>query len=206
MTEFSRKGLLERATAVFATMTRLRRVLPPKLTPEIIAQGEEWTAIALHGLRRNAIFRQCIEDAIDNATNPAVGPLGLVVFLTSKQCESSATLAASEGLSLQIAFARIDAIASMSRRPDTHPPPVENHLRDFPKVWVRLEIALTQQEDSSIKEFYYLDPRIKLPKCAVCEEQHGTLRKCTGCSAVYYCGTECQHKDWPAHKEICRLK
>ena len=30
------------------------------------------------------------------------------------------------------------------------------------------------------------------------------LRSCAACGLVSYCGSECQHADWPQHKEMCR--
>ena len=27
--------------------------------------------------------------------------------------------------------------------------------------------------------------------------------KCTGCGSAFYCGEDCQHKDWPTHKKVC---
>ncbi|RCN35574.1 MYND finger [Ancylostoma caninum] len=30
------------------------------------------------------------------------------------------------------------------------------------------------------------------------------LKCCSGCSAVYYCGVQCQRNDWPDHSAECR--
>lgn len=40
----------------------------------------------------------------------------------------------------------------------------------------------------------------ELPECAVCSAFIG-LQKCP-CKLVYYCGTECQSKDWKDHKVL----
>ncbi|XP_004615468.1 putative protein MSS51 homolog, mitochondrial [Sorex araneus] len=31
-----------------------------------------------------------------------------------------------------------------------------------------------------------------------------TLRRCTRCRNVYYCGPECQRSDWPTHRRVCQ--
>ena len=33
-----------------------------------------------------------------------------------------------------------------------------------------------------------------------------SLRACTGCFSVRYCGTECSYAAWPAHKAACKLR
>lgn len=44
-------------------------------------------------------------------------------------------------------------------------------------------------------------------RCAACGATEGSqghrVRKCSACRQVYYCSTECQHADWPAHKKLC---
>lgn len=44
--------------------------------------------------------------------------------------------------------------------------------------------------------------------CRVClQGDFNDLKRCGGCGTVSYCSTECQHKDWVAHRPICkRLK
>lgn len=45
--------------------------------------------------------------------------------------------------------------------------------------------------------------------CAACGKRKGDagvrkLRTCTGCRALKYCSTECQHAHWDAHKAACK--
>ena len=40
-------------------------------------------------------------------------------------------------------------------------------------------------------------------KCNTCANTEKELLRCTRCKAVYYCGSECQKKDWPTHKLKC---
>ena len=40
-------------------------------------------------------------------------------------------------------------------------------------------------------------------KCNVCKEKD-TIKKCSGCYMVWYCGPECQRQDWTTHKEACQ--
>ena len=44
-----------------------------------------------------------------------------------------------------------------------------------------------------------------LKKCQVCEKTEGKLLKCAGCEKVFYCGAECQKKDWKEHKPVCKF-
>ncbi|KAH3745501.1 hypothetical protein Pelo_13110 [Pelomyxa schiedti] len=41
-----------------------------------------------------------------------------------------------------------------------------------------------------------------LPHCTVCNKP--TTKQCSVCGKVRYCSKECQKKDWPAHKLVCR--
>eukprot|EP00928_Gymnodinium_smaydae_P090248 TRINITY_DN74073_c0_g1_i1.p1 TRINITY_DN74073_c0_g1~~TRINITY_DN74073_c0_g1_i1.p1 ORF type:complete len:411 (-),score=27.64 TRINITY_DN74073_c0_g1_i1:162-1340(-) len=40
-------------------------------------------------------------------------------------------------------------------------------------------------------------------RCAVCGTQDGHLQKCGKCKLIWYCGQQCQSRDWPTHKELC---
>lgn len=37
--------------------------------------------------------------------------------------------------------------------------------------------------------------------CSVCYKED--TKTCSKCRKYYYCGKECQVKDWPSHKEVC---
>jgi hypothetical protein len=34
-------------------------------------------------------------------------------------------------------------------------------------------------------------------------KKNGCAMKCSKCRAIYYCGRECQNKDWKTHKKVC---
>jgi len=41
--------------------------------------------------------------------------------------------------------------------------------------------------------------------CGNCGKTDGTLLKCSACKKAFYCGKECQWKDWSKHKSVCKL-
>ena len=45
-------------------------------------------------------------------------------------------------------------------------------------------------------------------KCNTCgvDCDNAELKKCTGCSRVWYCGYECQKRNWSKHKPVCKAK
>ena len=40
--------------------------------------------------------------------------------------------------------------------------------------------------------------------CNVCEKEENGNKRCSGCYIVFYCGRECQVKDWDDHKDKCK--
>ncbi|KAG6039701.1 hypothetical protein E4U41_002195 [Claviceps citrina] len=42
-------------------------------------------------------------------------------------------------------------------------------------------------------------------ECELCRRRDGTLRRCSACLAVYYCGRDCQVDDRDEHKVPCKL-
>ena len=42
------------------------------------------------------------------------------------------------------------------------------------------------------------------PSCAHCGVRKLTLRRCSSCNNVYYCGQLCQSFDWQGHQLTCR--
>ncbi|CAG2066925.1 unnamed protein product, partial [Timema podura] len=41
------------------------------------------------------------------------------------------------------------------------------------------------------------------PACVTCGDQG--VKRCSRCKTAWYCGRECQVKNWPKHKKICDL-
>lgn len=48
------------------------------------------------------------------------------------------------------------------------------------------------------------DPTAEARACAGCQATDKPLQKCAACSAVLYCGRECQRAHWRQHKQHCR--
>ncbi|MBX7066198.1 MAG: zinc finger MYND domain-containing protein [Parachlamydiales bacterium] len=47
---------------------------------------------------------------------------------------------------------------------------------------------------------------VKLNECAACHAKEFPFKVCADCRSVAYCGSDCQSKDWPAHRSVCRKK
>ncbi|KAJ6254008.1 ankyrin repeat-containing protein [Anaeramoeba flamelloides] len=61
---------------------------------------------------------------------------------------------------------------------------------------------ISKDNEIKIKNVEKNEKAINYRKCNVCNKTKG-LSICTSCKEVYYCGKECQRKDWKNHKEKC---
>lgn len=49
------------------------------------------------------------------------------------------------------------------------------------------------------------EPEIKTCWNCDCTDASEKLLFCGGCSAVYYCSVECQRRNWPLHRRLCKI-
>ena len=59
---------------------------------------------------------------------------------------------------------------------------------------------------SSHEKYAQAKTRPKTGVCHTCKErkERSSMFFCTGCHGQQYCSEECQLKDWPIHKDMCR--
>nr|XP_031838964.1 zinc finger MYND domain-containing protein 10 isoform X1 [Nomia melanderi] len=87
-------------------------------------------------------------------------------------------------------------------------------MEKYYKKWKKLAkhqskfIFTTNKEDVKnaaqiLSDAYDLDKLdcIDIKDCFLCQEE--AQKRCSKCKAAWYCGRECQVKDWPKHKVIC---
>jgi hypothetical protein len=76
------------------------------------------------------------------------------------------------------------------------------------KLWAPFAPHVTRFALSPLFGVSYLESIVRDPakkRCFVCRQpKHSGLQECVGCHNVRYCSRECQKKDWPSHKKICK--
>ncbi|GAQ87459.1 hypothetical protein KFL_003540120 [Klebsormidium nitens] len=74
---------------------------------------------------------------------------------------------------------------------------VEAIMEDLQKLSVSTRTAHATQDSAS-------DAPEKA--CAKCRTRTSFAKRCSGCKVVYYCGVDCQRKDWPKHRTDCKSR
>ena len=88
----------------------------------------------------------------------------------------------------------------------------EAWIQEAPKVKEQYDMAIISEiVRIGYEEMVKNDPsRIpsKLPsvECNACLQKKSLImmHKCGRCMRIFYCNTECQRKDWPVHKQMCK--
>ena len=75
--------------------------------------------------------------------------------------------------------------------------------------------TVLQTSEEAFKVFVRKTTQRLTSKCHFCQKMNPfspqeafvqTMSKCARCRSMWYCSAECQRKDWPEHKLICRPK
>lgn len=152
--DFSTEGLRRQAMAMFATLQILRRTLPVKLTPELNEQGDKVAGPGIQAVRANPVFRQWVKETIAYNKKNTQSPLAIVLYIIPSQCMDN-KLRDMETLSSQMMWTPIEGLGKVNV-PDSHLPNVVS-------VVVRVEVFLTQEEDTKRTDLRVLDPDGQLP-------------------------------------------
>jgi hypothetical protein len=144
--DFSPEGLRRQALSVFALIQTKRVLLPPKQTPEIKAQGEACYNKVNLALNDDPFLKQCVRDVI--AYNKRGNQVGLFLVLFPYQCEH-----------LEESVLRAQTMCvPLEGFQNVRLPPLPPQMEAVPSVLVRVEIYLTQQEDTNTWDYRALDP------------------------------------------------
>ncbi|XP_076454663.1 histone-lysine N-methyltransferase SMYD3-like [Babylonia areolata] len=65
--------------------------------------------------------------------------------------------------------------------------------------WKRGDVIMKSEPYAHVLAHKY-----RLERCSYCMQRQATIKKCSGCSVLRYCGRDCQRQDWSVHKVECR--
>lgn len=148
--DFSIEGLSQQAMVAFATLQGLIPLLPAKLTPEVEASIDSLPFI--EAIRKNRVFADWIMQILAYNNNKSRGnTMGMVLYVCPFQL---ATLAELETLSSQMMIVSTKDIERI-----TLP---EMQLKGAAHVIVRLELFLTQNDDTKRLDMRVYDPAGKI--------------------------------------------
>ena len=87
-------------------------------------------------------------------------------------------------------------------------PPTAATLRSLTHPEIMKIILAPLQNGEKTADDLLKDDRVRfaLDTCAFCKTKAtaiGQFKRCTRCQDTYYCGKDCQKKDWKTHKKLC---
>lgn len=121
-------------------------------------------------------------------------------------------VAAGADLSIPLALGQLPTIQFAMEKGDTEkgdngyvPLAMLTYLLDqgapFPGGYEALAKIIEKNQPERAELLRKYKPRVC---CAVCNSSPQELKVCGGCKRVRYCGTDCQRRNWAAHKAFCK--
>lgn len=155
--DFSTEGLRRQAIVVFSTIQMTRLTLPKTLTPAVNEEAESLKSIVVCGVKANPVFSQWVKEAFDyNKTHKKSEHVAINVFVFPRQCKNNA-LPTLETLASQMLFVTKEALGNI-RIPEAEP-----RFKDIARIFVRIELYVTQDEHVKGTDMCILDPEARLP-------------------------------------------
>lgn len=164
----SSDDLKRQAMAMFATLQSKRGALPARLTDELNKEAQRYTNAAAHAIRCNRVFNTWVMDTLrhnkrridGSVDNTSPDPLAIIVFLLLDQCKNLATLKALETLGSQMMWVPQSGLGKIHLQEQQ--PRILQHP-EVGRIYVRVEIFLTQAEDTQRFDMCVLDPETQIP-------------------------------------------
>lgn len=105
----------------------------------------------------------------------------------------------------------IDTVDRMMHSKFPNAPNFDQDIFNYLKSEEGREYLISRQEKFKLKnpkqhQEFNRDFILMLRTCKVCKARSPKLPSCSKCKKVYYCGVECQTKDWKTHRNECMLK
>lgn len=161
--DFSTEGLRRQAMAMFATLLTLRRTLPVKLTDEIRKKAKQIMGPTLYEIRQTPVFCKWIRETIAYNKSRGNNPeLAIILFVLPDQCRQKDF----NNLAAQMMWVPLEGLGEVDV-------PM-NRLEGATSLVVRVEIFLTQEEDTECASMRVMDPEDQLPAD---EEDWPTIRR-----------------------------
>jgi hypothetical protein len=146
----------------------------------------------LPGVPSAADIQDCLLRAISDPVDPSVSikrKPKIAAFLQSRTCDDATVLAVGEYAEKEWGV-KVEVMES-----------IKDELVELKKARVT-EAANEKQAlvSGSLPDSMAVPPR----GCSSCKQPVKKQANCGACKSIIYCSTNCQKKDWPKHKELCK--